>query len=146
MQVGGPGKEVWARGRPGGLTVLSPPRVGTKRSQSVPLEVEPHCGPVGHTQSQGRGTSGWPHSPHVSVLDGPVVGGPGMSIVQHGRILTTAQQPGEVNSPSSPSRPRRGHPTLPRGHYRPPSSRGPAGAVSGPQSEVRAGSTTAPAP
>lgn len=69
-----------------------------------------------------------------------------MSIVQHGRILTTAQQPGEVNSPSSPSRPRRGHPTLPRGHYRPPSSRGPVGAVSGPQSEVWAGSTPAPAP
>lgn len=39
-----------------------------------------HHGPM-LTHSRGRG---WPHSPHVSVLDGPVVGGPGVSVVQHG--------------------------------------------------------------
>lgn len=62
-----------------GLAVVSPLRTGTQRLL-VHLEVESNLGLAVHTQSQGQ----WPYLPHVPILDRSVVGGPSMSVVQHG--------------------------------------------------------------
>lgn len=72
-----------------GLAVVSPLRVDP-RGPLVTLEVGSHCGPAVQAEP-GQGQPGWPHSPHVSILDGPVVGGPSMSVVQYSRVLTTAE-------------------------------------------------------
>lgn len=67
--------------------------------------------PTVRTQSQGRGSSGWPHLPHVSILDGPVVGGPSMSIVQHSRVLTTAEYKERSTAHAHPQAPGSGTPS-----------------------------------
>lgn len=58
------------------------------------------------------GQRGRPYSPHVSILDGPVIGGPSMSIVQDGRVLTAAEDGGSQQLSLTPS-PRAGPPHLP---------------------------------
>lgn len=120
-----------------------------RRTRSVTLEFESHHGPK-LTHSQGRGSwgRGWPHSPHVSILDGPVVGGSGVSVVQHGRVLATAECEGiSVSSSSSPAGPRGRCPHSPcRGQYSPPHSRGPGVAGPVPQPEIGAGRTVGLAP
>lgn len=72
---------------------------------------ESHHGPKICTESQGRGSAGWPHSPHVSVLDGPVVGGPGMSVVQHSRVLTAAEHKARSTARPHPQAPGAGAPS-----------------------------------
>ena len=88
----GPGEETTWRTKPWwrsldpeqaqGLRCGQPSWAGAEGPPSATPGVGSHLGPAIRTSARAAG--GWPHSPHVSVLDGLVIGGPGVSIVQHG--------------------------------------------------------------
>lgn len=125
MQAGSPGKEVWARtDRASQGSALSgwdqedPP----SRSSGWRRPPHPTAAPWVRGRARAGAARGWPHSPHVSILDGPVVGGPGVSVVQHCRILTTAEHRGR----STPVLPQQ---VLAHEQDHPPSGRGPGARV-----------------
>lgn len=82
--------------------------------QGTPLsrrEPSPTTAPRFAHRARAGAARGWPHSPHVSVLDGPVVGGPGVSVVQHRRVLTTAERKGRSAAHLHPQAPGAGAPS-----------------------------------
>lgn len=88
MQANSNSREVWAESRPRALlSQLSPDRDPEAfwLTQKWGVCFCPSCSRA----RWGDGTR--PHLPHISILDRPVIGGPGMAVVQHSRVLAAVK-------------------------------------------------------
>lgn len=88
LQADSYSREAWAEHRPKALLELSLLGQGLRGlwltqcgASTFVLAIHTHSGV----------TAAQPHLPNISILDRPVIGGPGMAVVQHGCVLTAVK-------------------------------------------------------